>query len=278
MLETSPHDASTLYLDLLKKTLTRWGQDEIARVRPDNFLKRGLATIIESKNLEIVRRSPFDARARESGLDHPKDAETMIGLKRLDNLEECIRTVVAEDVPGDLIETGVWRGGGSIFMRAVLRSLNAGHRVVWCADSFEGLPAPDLEKYPQDRHAAKWHEMAHLRVSLEQVRENFKKYDLLDDHVRFLKGWFKNTLPTAPIERLSILRLDGDLYESTMDALEALYHKLSPGGFAIIDDYGMVEPTCRSAVHDFRDRNGISSPIVDIDGNGAFWRKDAGTG
>lgn len=85
---------------------------------------------------------------------------------------------------------------------------------------------------------------AYSRHSLEEVQENFRRYNLLDDQVQFLKGWFCDTLPTAPIEKLAVLRLDGDLYESIMDGLNALYDKVSPGGFIIVDDYGDFEP-CR---------------------------------
>jgi O-methyltransferase len=66
--------------------------------------------------------------------------------------------------------------------------------------------------------------------------------------------------------------VDGDLYESTMDALTALYPRLSPGGFCIVDDYGALE-ACRRAVHDFRASHGIGDPIVPIDWTGVFWRR-----
>jgi hypothetical protein len=84
---------------------------------------------------------------------------------------------------------------------------------------------------------------------MEEVKKNFEKYNLLDNNVKFLKGWFKDTLPSAPIESLAILRLDGDLYESTMDGLINLYSKLSKGGFIIIDDWGAF-PACKQAVKD----------------------------
>jgi macrocin-O-methyltransferase TylF-like protien len=101
---------------------------------------------------------------------------------------------------------------------------------------------------------------------------NFRRYGLLDEQVRFLKGWFRDTLPSAPIKTLALLRLDGDLYESTMDALSALYRKVVPGGFVIIDDYGDFEP-CRRAIHEFRDKSGIDDPIERIDDSGVYWRK-----
>ena len=135
----------------------------------------------------------------------------------------------------------------------------------------QGLPPPDAETYPADL-GDKHHTIEELAVSLDEVKANFAKYGLLDDRVVFLKGWFKDTLRAAPIERLAVLRLDGDMYESTTDALTALYDKVSPGGFVIIDDYGCIE-ACRRAVHDFRDARGIADKIVDIDGWGVYWRK-----
>jgi O-methyltransferase len=107
------------------------------------------------------------------------------------------------------------------------------------------------------------------------VQANFARYGLLDGQVRFLPGWFRDTLPCAPIEHLALMRLDGDLYESTIIALESLYPKLSPGGFVIIDDYDGWDPGCRTAVHDFRDRHGIEAPIVHIDWAGVWWQREA---
>jgi O-methyltransferase len=141
---------------------------------------------------------------------------------------------------------------------------------VWAADSFAGLPLPNVEAYSADA-GDKHHTYDFLGVSEQQVEENFRRYNLFDRQVQFLKGWFKDTLPEAPIDRLAILRLDGDMYESTIQALESLYHKLSPGGFVIIDDY-FLGP-CRQAVTDFRNANRINDPIIDIDGWGVFWRR-----
>jgi hypothetical protein len=195
----------------------------------------------------------------------------MIGLKRLDNLEFCIEEIIAKGVPGDLIETGAWRGGATIFMRAVLKAYGVTDRCVWVADSLAGLPPPDAGKYPHDA-GDRLHEARELAVSLEQVKANFDRYGLLDDQVRFLKGWFRDTLPTAPIERLAVLRLDGDMYQSTMDALANLYPKVSQGGYVIVDDYSAI-PACRQAVHDYRSANGITEEIRDIDWTGIFWQK-----
>ena len=102
------------------------------------------------------------------------------------------------------------------------------------------------------------------------MRRNFDRYGLLDGQVQFLKGWFKDTLSTMPAKELAVLRLDGDLYESTWDALNSLYPRLSDGGFLIIDDY--VYDSCRQAVHDYRRAHDIEATIVDIDGHSVFWR------
>jgi O-methyltransferase len=134
------------------------------------------------------------------------------------------------------------------------------------------LPPPDVERYPQDAGLT-WHLVDSLAVSLDTVKSNFAKFGMLDDHVRFLKGWFKDTLATAPIKEIAMLRLDGDMYESTMDALNPLYSKVSAGGFIIVDDYGLPEDCCRRAIHDFRDTHGVTEPIIDIDGWGAYWQK-----
>jgi O-methyltransferase len=194
---------------------------------------------------------------------------TMIGRKRLEHLETCLERVVADAVPGDVIETGVWRGGATIFMRGFLAAHGITDRVVWVADSFEGLPPPSL---PQDAAIDFSEIRKDLAISLDRVKALFERYGLLDDCVRFLPGWFKDTLPGAPIARLALLRLDGDLYESTMDALTALYHKLSPGGYVIIDDYFSCPP-CAEAVVDYRRRHAVMEEMVPIDGQCVFWRK-----
>jgi O-methyltransferase len=207
------------------------------------------------------------------GHDWPSSAETMIGHKRLDNIQHCIETVLTESVPGDFIETGVWRGGAAIFMRAVLAAHGVADRTIWVADSFRGLPAPDLERYPADEGDTLWTSQR-LAVSVDDVRKNFERYGLLDDQVRFLEGWFADTLATAAIEQLAVARLDGDMYMSTWDAITVLYPKLSDGGFLIVDDYS--DPGikgCKQAIDDYRTREGITDAMEAIDWTGVYWRK-----
>jgi O-methyltransferase len=219
------------------------------------------------------RMLPFEPARRQAGKDWPSRAPSMIGRQRMRQLQDAAEQVIAEGIPGDFIETGVWRGGACIMLRAVLEAWGVRDRRVWLADSFAGLPAPDAARYPADAGQL-LHTYPALAVSAADVRANFARYGLLDEQVVFLEGWFRDTLPSAPIERLAILRLDGDLYESTFDALSALYDKVSPGGFVIVDDFG-VFPCCRQAVEEFRTAHGIADPIEDIDGSGVFWRRSA---
>lgn len=268
------------YLDLLKRVLTRTAFGErYAPVAPAEggsaarrtraSLYRPMRRLLARKGLEVVRAVPFDPEARQIGGVWP-GAETQIGLSGLDNLQSCIEACLSEDVAGDLLETGVWRGGAAIFMRGVLAAHGVTDRVVWAADSFAGLPKPDAARYPQDEGDLHW-TRPDLAVPLEEVRANFERYGLLDDQVRFLVGWFEDTLPSAPVERLAVLRLDGDMYGSTMVALESLYPRLQPGGFCIVDDWHVKR--ARQAVEDYRERVDATEPVVAFDRYRAFWRK-----
>jgi len=255
----------------------RWARLGSGKPVRDGALRERYLDLIEAALtgtvFEDAAMSPwskgYDPLVRSIGRDWPAHAMTMIGTARMRNLRHMVELTLREQVPGDYIETGAWRGGACIYMAAILAAYGDSKRKVWVADSFEGLPPPDVEHYPADagdRH----HTVDALRVSLEEVQANFARFGLLDARVEFLKGWFKDTLPGAPIERLAILRLDGDMYSSTMEALEALYDKVSPGGVVIVDDY--ILPACKQAIDDFRARRGIDAPLVEVDGAAVYWR------
>lgn len=250
--------AVDLYLDLLKRCLTRQSDGEA-------FLGAAFGGAEHAE------------RARRGMAVHP-DADTMIGWDRLANIGACVRDVLAAGVPGDLIEAGVWRGGSCIFMAAVLRAYGVTDRNVWLADSFSGFPEVDSERFPEDAMLGTAEFAAALGVpmaiAVEEVKQRFRRYGLLSEQIRFLPGFFADTLPDAPVERIAVMRLDGDYYQSTYQALDSLYPKLSPGGWCIVDDYLLI-PTCRRAVDDYRREHGIGEPLRKVDWNAVCWRRAA---
>jgi Macrocin-O-methyltransferase (TylF) len=275
---TSP---AALYLDLLKKSLLEelYWENEV-RLQYLRSCLNGTEVFRQSTFLDVRRHLPEFCqeylRLNEFGMAYGRPLEnlgfqhTMLSRRRLENVQLCVEKVLAEGIPGDFIECGVWRGGTTVLMRGMLAAHQVTDRTVWVADSFEGLPRPgcpedeglDLSK---DRYPV-------LAIDLDTVRELFERYGLLGEQVRFLPGWFKDTLHAAPIRKLALLRLDGDLYESTANSLDALYHRVVPGGFVIVDDYGCI-PQCRQAVTDFRARHNIEDPIEEVDWTAVFWRR-----
>lgn len=253
------------YLDLLARSLTGMLYEDPPVDPWHGILKDSAGRVISPDDATAgsytVEPGVYDPAVRETGRDWPKTAPTMIGLRRLAALRQQIEDVVSSNIPGDLLETGVWRGGACIFMRAALEFYGDRTRRVLAADSFRGFP-----ENANDPHSG----FGLLAVSLADVRENFERYGLLDDRVIFLEGWFSETLP-GPIDKLALLRLDGDTYQATTDVLTACYDRLSSRGYCVIDDFNL--PPVAQAVRDFVK---VRSPHVDphvIDRNGIFWRK-----
>lgn len=262
-------DEIKLYIELLKKTLSFALWDETFAVVDDTYessskitevIEKILSRLLSIRGLNLCR------------VYHPKEfhaqAHTMLPMIRLNNLQFCVEDVIRNDVPGDFIEAGVWRGGACILIKGILKAFGIDNRKVFVADSFQGLPKPEYKEDAGDEH----HLIKCWKISLDQVKENFRKYDLLDSRVVFLPGWFKDTLKTDSIEKLAVLRLDGDMYQSIMEALTHLYPKLSEGGYCIIDDWEFL-PNVTMAVKDYRNRNNILDEIKVIDNGSAYWQK-----
>ena len=251
---------------------------------PADLRDRYLDLVVSSIADEIYGESRLEtwARAAAVRLRHPWQtrrwkavwparAHSMLGRPLLSHLRGLVETVLREGVPGDFIETGVWRGGACILMRAVLAAHGETARKVFVADSFEGLPRPDAARYPADS-GDRLFKFGELAISEAEVRRNFAAYGLLDDQVVFLKGLFKDSLPSLKDHPFALIRLDGDMYESTMDGLVNLYDGLANGGCVVIDDYWILE-SCRKAVHDFLDSRGQAPVIEEINGKAVWWRK-----
>jgi Macrocin-O-methyltransferase (TylF) len=249
--------ASDRYLELLKRVVT----GNIYAPEPDH------------DNEDVMQ---FVEEFKQHYFDN--HAHSMVPLKRLDHLQACVVDIVRREVPGDLIEAGVWRGGTSIFMKAVLEMEGARERRVWVADSFEGLPQVDPLLHPKEARAMEGktikQDYRNFAASLEEVKHNFSTYGLLDPQVHFVQGWFKDTLHGVPADQFAIVRLDGDLYDSTIDALTALYPRLSAGGYLIIDDYADdLWTECRRAVDEYRREQQIQDPLRSVDCKCAYWQR-----
>lgn len=194
-------------------------------------------------------------------------ARTMCSVARLRGLHEGVRYIVANHLPGDLVECGCARGGSAALMALTLRQLGE-RRNMWLFDTFEGLPAPTADD-PD-------YEIAELFTGsclgpLEEVRELFRDQGVADG-VQFVKGLFQDTIPRSPIERIAFLHIDGDWYESVKVCLDALYDKVVPGGIIQFDDYGYWKGA-RKAVDEFMAKRKVNGPLRRLDYSGRSLRK-----
>ncbi len=274
---------SDLYLDLMARALSNDLHPELghrvlglarellaAQGRPDN--PHEIATVMERVFSKDYLTAPADPYAR--GQWYAKiaaDPYTMTQPERIANVREAAETVLREQIPGALVETGVWRGGLCIMMKAVLAAHGARRKLYVC-DSFQGLP----EISEGVDAPLKLHENPLLSVSADEVRENFARFGLLDDDVVLVEGWFADTMPelAKTVDRIAVLRLDGDYYTSTREVIDPLYDQVSPGGFIIVDDYGCYQQA-RDAIHDFWGERGLQPELVQVDWTCSYWRKEA---
>lgn len=256
-------DAHTLvskYADALKMLLT-------------GELLKTPSVVPGAGNVSRLEIRPFDKTSRVNGVDWPQFGLTMVGRKRLTNIEELLLAAIDERVDGDFVECGVWRGGASLFAKAVLDAADPhGGRMVHLVDSFHGLPPPTAG---QDRHI--WSEMDYLRVSKQEVQSIFEEMALLDGRVRFHEGYFRYSAPSLRKQlanegrQIALLRMDGDMYESTMDILFNLYDLVAVGGCIVIDDYSV--PECRRAMDKFFHLHNMHETFHVIDDSSSYFCK-----
>ncbi|MCW8400769.1 TylF/MycF family methyltransferase [Legionella sp. PATHC038] len=245
---------------------------------------------------------------------------TLIGPKRLDNIEQSIKYITSNHVNGDIVEAGCWRGGALLYLKACLNVYeepNTTSRNVWGADLFpessqlvtsysklirfksllkirkllpkksqqrlanhimEAFPNEQYDKTTLNKIFALANSLTYIKkeslisTSHHDLLEAFKRYDLYDESIKLMPGWFKNTLPVMKdkIEHIALLRIDADFYQSTLDVLNALYPKLSQNGICIIDDYGGFTE-CQRAVDEYRKQHQITEPLESVDGTCYYW-------
>jgi O-methyltransferase len=213
---------------------------------------------------------------RAEGKDWTLNGLSMVGLRRLDDLQACAESVVRDEIEGDLIEAGVWRGGASILIRATVDSLGATDRIVWLADSFEGFPPPEQSGVAADRALeTQLSGIDYFAPGLGAVKSYFARFGF-SDRVKFVPGFFEETLGQLGGRRWSLIRIDADTYSATKLALEALYPGVAVAGYVVLDDYFHPWlPECKKAIDDFRIEHHISEPIHKIDWNSGRWRRES---
>lgn len=257
------------YLDLLCGTITREiTPDRLLELQPyEATWRRRVVDVVQQL---LARRGLVMARtaSRSAVVPWATSAETMLGIDRINDLRECIETVLLERVEGDLFEAGVWRGGGVILMRAMLEAYCDEERIVWAADSFRGPPPPSAK---QDI-GFDFHRQPSFRASLKSVRENVRRYGLSEDRIRYVEGWLEDTLSTLDVQKIGVLQIGVDLNTATTTALRALYPSVSSGGFVLVDGY-RSEELVRSAVDAFRVEHGIREPLTNDLLDRARWRR-----
>lgn len=245
---------------------------------------------------------------------------TLIGLKRLDNIEQSIKHIITNKIEGDIVEAGCWRGGALLYLKACLDIYNheeTNPRTIWGADLFpessslvtsrfkllqlkgllkirnilpnhlkqrlahyvmEAFPNEPYDKSTLSKIFALANSLTYIKkedlisTSHHDLLEAFKRYDLYDDSISLMPGWFSDTLSHMKknINHIALLRIDADFYQSTMDVLNHLYPKLSENGICIIDDYGGFSD-CKRAVDEYRQQHHITAPLISVDGTCYYW-------
>lgn len=236
------------YVDLIKRTIT-------------NYAYLGGDAPFESFRC-VTHYDVPEARWKIDPLARPI---TLLSKSQLDLVEKSVLLVEARGVPGDFIEAGIWRGGVIILMRALMNAHQISGRRIFAADSFAGIPKNvRATNDPVDLWRDRW------VAPLAEVQQNIARFGLLDDKVKFVVGFFADSLKALAQERFALIRLDSDSYDSVEESLLYLYPLLSKGGVIIIDDWHLAG--CRAAVENYRSRLGVTDEIAEYDGN-AFWVK-----
>lgn len=227
----------------------------------DNLLGEPLDTFDELEILKTQLIGNYDKFPRENtgNIDAIVNWD---GYRRLSMMEDIVIKTIQNRIDGDFVEAGVYRGGVTILMTALLKKLNVSANVInydsFCGIPYNydksslpiGLPTTATKKFDTNFGGK-------LKCKLHKVKRNFEKFNMLHDNVIFVEGFFKDTLPITTVNRISVLRVDCDLYQSTFEVLFYLYPKLSVGGCVVFDDYKF--DCCAKAIKDYRTQFNITT-------------------
>jgi len=194
---------------------------------------------------------------------------SMCGPEEINQTKILVEDVIKKNVPGCIIEMGVWKGGMTMWIQAILNSLHT-TRNIYLFDVFGEFPR---SSNPKDKFI---HSIVSMlfqnNPTVKNVQNNFQKLNLWDDNIIFVAGDIMKTVPGMNLHSIAILRCDCDYYDCTKVILEKYYWRINKGGYIIIDDYNNSYVACRDAVDDFRKRYGIKNKIIDTHGGSVYWK------
>jgi O-methyltransferase len=216
---------------------------------------------------------------------------TMLARVRLLSLWDQVQTCEREHIDGALVECGVWKGGAVGLMALASQGMGGPPRQIHVFDVFDDIcePDPAIDGERALREAREWGGLTDPSGRLQPIKGFYDHNggpgtldvcrDLLEkrighppDHCHYHVGWFQDTVPSAVVGPIAVLRLDGDWYASTRVCLDHLYESVVPGGFVVVDDYGAYEG-CARAVDEFRAERSIGSEMIWIDSDAVWWRR-----
>lgn len=215
-----------------------------------------------------MREGIHSARQQLLSLITPKPYSTVlpfskVGLRRLRSLRRLTQELNRRGIEGDIVECGTCEGGSGALLAQTARE---GHvqRRTWLLDSFEGMP-PAGESDPKE--AMEWTGLT--KGSISRVRDVLRRVRVPEEDVTIVPGWFSDTLPKLPAQRIALLHIDADWYDSVTEVLDSLFDRVVPGGYVVLDDYGYWEG-CSRAWHDFETRRGLSLKLTHVDSAGVY--------
>ncbi len=204
--------------------------------------------ILSQSNVSKNRIIPHDIRNDEGFLEIYDKCKnfSMTSVERMFSLYTAIIYVIKNKIPGDIVECGVWKGGSMMLSALTLIKMKDTTRKIFLYDTYEGMPEPthyDLRTYDLFKASEKYEEFKKrnekcMYAPLEEVKKNLYNTGYPSNNLVFVKGRVENTIPKIIPEKISILRLDTDWYESSYHVLNHLFQKLSVKGMLILDDYG----------------------------------------
>jgi O-methyltransferase len=213
------------------------------------------------------------------GVIHSADRYSLVERRFYEEVVQVFADIAAGGVAGDILAAGVWKGGSAVYLQALNRHFHLNKRL-WLSDTFSGFVRDNIQ-HKKDLRALRLMEMFvgfeqpehSLFPGVAEVKQLFHDCSLWDELVNIIPGPLEVTLRELDLGRLCFVHVDVDLYEPTKAALEIAYPKLEPGGYVVVDDYGVEQFNCKEAVDEFRAEHGITAPMRFMTSYAVCWKK-----